>query len=156
MRGIDLENAVALLEAFDKAGVLMLSLGVMIGFPDDTMRDIEETVEGMKVVELTIRSLNHQRGARGLPLMETHWDVVIYMLLPGTCDYQRYRHRVLFGDDYETAPELLNFQTAAYWPDNFTPWELTEIRAQIAREFEGLNLATDGVGITQHAYKTLG
>ena len=156
MNGVGIEEAIALLESFDKAGVQMLSLGVMIGFPDDTMRDIEETVEGMKVVEKTIRSLNRQRYAQGLALMEIHWDVVIYMLLPGTRDFQRYRHRILFGDDYNTAPELLNFQTAAYWPDNFTPWELTEIRAEIAREFNAVNVLDGSSGSTRHVYTAHG
>jgi len=156
MDGFGLDEAISLLEAFDKAGVCMLSLGVMIGFPDDTMRDVDETVGGMKVVERTIRFLNRQRRARGLSPMETHWDIMIYMLLPGTPDFHRHRHRVLFGDDYDTAPELVSFQTATYWPDNFTPWELTEIRAQIAREFNGVDAAIDEVRTTRHFYKALG
>jgi radical SAM superfamily enzyme YgiQ (UPF0313 family) len=134
----------------------MLSLGVMIGFPDDTMRDIDETVEGMKVVERTIRSLNLQRRVRALNPIETHWDIMIYMLLPGTPDFLHHRRRILFGDNYDTAPELLNFQTAAYWPDNFTPWELAKIRSQIAREFDAVDVAIDGVGATRHSYKVLG
>jgi hypothetical protein len=77
------------------------------------------------------------------------------MLLPGTQDHRRHEHRILYGDDYNTAPELLSFQTAAYWPDNFTPWELTGIRAKIAREFNRPSAADNGTGTTRHTYKAI-
>jgi len=156
MEGVDLQTTVALIEAMDRAGVPMLSLGVMIGFPGDTHEDIDDTVKGMETVEQCLRGINRRRRRSGIPELLTHWDVAVYMLLPGTADFRRYRNRTLFHDDYYSHPELVNFHTAAYWPDHFSPWELTELRSQIADHFRGRELTNASDAHAGHEYVCVG
>ena len=151
MRGLNEEVAVAVLEGLDRAGVRMISLGVMIGFPDDTPKHIDAVVEGMTSLNGHIRRINQSRRASGVSEMEVHWDVMVYMLLPGTADYDTYRNRLLYPDDYYSHPELLNFQTAAYRPLHMSAEELTRIRHEIAQSFGSIEMPqTDGS--TSHQY----
>jgi len=152
---LNTNNIIMLIEALDKSDIMMLSLGVMIGFPDDTYSDIEETIEGMKHVEKAISNINNYRRKINISEIKVHWDIMIYMLLPGTYDFNLNRDRIILKDDYINTPELLNFQTAAYWPDNFSPWELTDIRAQIAKEFSGHEVTIDNKLSTSHNFVSL-
>lgn len=153
MEGVNIEEIYILLDSLSKANVLMLSLGVMIGFPHDTYKDIEETVKGMELVESYLHRINEQRIKEGKEKIRFHWDIMTFMLLPGTGDFVKYRNRILFNDDYYTYPELLNFQTAAYNPYNMKYWELTDIRKSIAESFNAVDQYSSVTMSSFHKYR---
>jgi len=151
MRGLDEAAVLGILEGLDRAGIRMVSLGVMIGFPDDTPKHIDAVVDGMGTISAAIRRMNRARRANGVPEMDVHWDVTIYMLLPGTPDYAAYKHRLLFQDGYDSHPELVNFHTAAYHPLYMSAWDLTKIRHEIARDFGSVEVPQED-GSTYHQF----
>jgi len=117
-----------IIQAIVETGVKQLSFGLIIGFPEETTRTVDETKR--RADEL--RNLVY--GASG-GKTEVLFIYYVHSLFPGSLDYKKFRSALTVN--IEKSPELFQLYTACKTSAGFSESEMTLLRRNLDREYNG-------------------
>lgn len=119
------EEEKKVLEAIARRGLPMMSIGIMVGKPDDEGDHFRMAEERC----LDIRRMVESYG------VDAYFSVFINTLLPGTVDYQMFEQCLEYSIDEH--PELYQFHAAALKTPTMAPHEVVQRKMQLEKVING-------------------
>lgn len=111
------------LESIVNTGVHSLSFNVIIGRPEDDEHNLCLTYLRSEEIRNVCKAFNSK--------VQIYFNVYILSLLPGTVDFKRHHHRLVY--DLNVDPEVITFYLGSLNTDYFSPLEITQARGAMAK-----------------------
>ena len=128
LKPFDVEKRI--LDSVVSHGVPLLNLGIIIGNP-------QETQESLTLTEERMRELVDRVGDKSQGMTHPYINVFLHIPIPGTNDYRRFYEEGRLAFDVNKNPELFNFYTSVVNGENFSCYDLTQLRRELAFRLNG-------------------
>ena len=120
-----------------RAGVPVLTIGLIIGIPSETKETLELTYKRCEEIKRLVEEENKRKEGTGKAETYAVFTLFLDIPLPGSPGYIKFSKEGRIKYDINKHPELWNFYTGVLKGDVFSPEEMTKIREEIATKLNG-------------------